>query len=465
MEKRKERITVWLRKRISYLDYGFKYYGRVIHCNTNEEVLRHLRTKVNLSHLTNQKLANHFSGEDTFYFAGNSWGSETLVMIDVDCHGVGTLQGAMSYAQFLKDMFFPNLYFEPSTNGNGVHGYFVLDKDGVKPEVVNDLLGQLQTFLRQTTQGFDIEMVEIKGRCPVIVWGQKRGEVTNYKAGTLAKIPRQADRFVELKNTTKFSVTELRRMIAKPMPTLVVPIIKMAAIPKPATVKAKVATKVCASKVSIPKVREVKAITGSCSDRVISEEELAKLQGHYLKVAETLLGVHPIKTGRVVATAHDLAITLMLLKWFSGHMNADGSLPWARFKGLWDALYQAKDIDRAFDPKRFAALRNYLSSLGLIEWEDHEYHVGHWVDGAKVGGKACKWKANEKLMEMLHEEEKEEGERTSLAGTSTPSRLQHLIQHLERLPAKQTTTPIQVIQMSNLNPTEHELRRAMGMAA
>ncbi len=226
---RRETITAWLRKRISHLDYGYNWYGNVGHCNLNKTVLDHLLNKVHLSHLTNEKLGRHFSGEDTFYFAGNSWKPETLVMIDIDCHnGIGTLQGALAYAQFLKNMFFPNLYFETSTNGKGVHGYFVLQKDGVKPEVVNDLLGQLQAHLRKTVYAFDIETVEIKGRCPVIIWGSKRGEITNYKAGTLAKIPRNADHFEELKNTTHFSVADLRSLLLRPLPEIAP--IKMASI-------------------------------------------------------------------------------------------------------------------------------------------------------------------------------------------------------------------------------------------
>ncbi len=92
-------------------------------------------------------------------------------------------------------------------------------------------------------------------------------------------------------------------------------------------------------------------------------------------------------------------------------MNEDGSLPWKRFAGLWTALYKAKDIDRAFDAKRFAALRNYLSSLELLDWTDDTYKQGHWEKGVKVGGIACKWKASDVLMGML------KGERTSLAGT------------------------------------------------
>ena len=212
-------ITAWLRKRTSHLDYGYKWYGRVVHCNKNEEVLNHLRNKTKISHLKNKDFEEHFAGGCTHYFAGNSWGAETLVMIDIDCHdGVGSLKGALAYAQFLKDTLFPNLYFETSTNGNGAHGYFVLQKQGTKPETVSELFGQLQEYLRQTTGGFDIQTVEIKGRCPIVVWGHHRGEVTNYKAGTLAKIPRQAERFEELKNTTKFTVSQLRKIMLSPVP-------------------------------------------------------------------------------------------------------------------------------------------------------------------------------------------------------------------------------------------------------
>jgi len=459
--KRKETITAWLRKRISHLDYGYKWNGNVGHCNLNEEVLDHLRNKVHLSHLTNDKLSRHFSGEDTFYFASNSWGSESLVMIDIDCHnGIGTLQGALAYGRFLKDTFFPNLYFEPSTNGKGAHGYFVVKKETVKPEIVNDLLGRLQAYLRQTIFGFDIENVEIKGRCPIIYWGERRGEVTNYKAGTLAKIPRNALRFEELKNTTAFSVAELRSLILRPLPEIV-PIVRTVNIlceTKTAIPTTIVAPKIV--KVSIPKVRSEKFV-GSCSDKVISLEELQKLDGHYFEVAQTLLGVHPLKAGRVVATVKDLAVFLMLLKWFSQHMNEDGSLPWKRFAGLWTAVYKAKDIDRAFDPKRFAAMRNYLSSLELLDWTDDTYKQGHWERGVKVGGIACKWKASDVLMSMLMFKEEE----TSLAGTSAPSSLHKTVESLQRLPFEQTIRPVELISMALLHPSEQEMREAMGMAA
>lgn len=271
--------------------------------------------------------------------------------------------------------------------------------------------------LRQTTSGFDIQTVEIKGRCPVVIWGRRRGEVANYKAGTLAKIPRQAERFEELKNTTRLSVRDLIALVPRRIlrgnekPTS-----RFTAKPKPVT-----------AKVQAPRVLKPKdQVVGSCSDRVISEAELQKLKGHYLEVAETLLGTHPIKTGRVVATAEDLTIFLMLLKWFTRNMNVDGSLPWARFKGLWDSLYEAGDISRAFDAKRFAAVRNYLSSLGLIEWNENKYHTGFWANGTKVAGKACKWKAGDVLMKMLEEEEREERDKTAKVVRSVRKALQPL---------------------------------------
>jgi hypothetical protein len=94
-----------------------------------------------------------------------------------------------------------------------------------------------------------------------------------------------------------------------------------------------------------------------------------------------------------------MAVFLLLLRFFTNNMNENGTLPWARFEGLWAALYRAGDVERAFNPKRFAAIRNHLSSLvvdgeALLEWEDETYSAGQ----------ACKWRASEKLMRMIEQE-------------------------------------------------------------
>ena len=44
-------------------------------------------------------------------------------MLDIDCHKSGSPEGARQFAEYLKKKFFPNLYYETSTNGNGIHGY------------------------------------------------------------------------------------------------------------------------------------------------------------------------------------------------------------------------------------------------------------------------------------------------------------------------------------------------------
>ena len=51
--------------------------------------------------------------------------------------------------------------------------------------------------------------------------------------------------------------------------------------------------KVTVAKASIPQGTGSEKPVGSCSDKVISLKELEKLDGHYLKVAEILLGSSP----------------------------------------------------------------------------------------------------------------------------------------------------------------------------
>src|SRR5262249_35025534 len=107
-------------------------------------------------------------------------------------------------------------------------------------------------------------------------------------------------------------------------------------------------------------------------------------------------------SGRVAVTVEDVAVFLLLLRFFTNNMNNNGTLPWARFEALWTALYHAGDVERGFNPKRFAAVRNHLSSLVvdgevLLEWEDETYSAG----------RACKWRASEKLMNMIEQEREE----------------------------------------------------------
>jgi hypothetical protein len=332
-----------------------------------------------LPRLTNECYDNHRTGFDTFYFQGSGQSSvaETLVMIDIDCLkslGLGSKEGAHRFADHLREEFFPDLYFESSTNGNGVHGYFVLHKLGLPAKTVNAQLRVFEKWLKQEAKkvGADIEGVEIKGTCPVFEWKDRK--LVKITAGTNAKLPRG-----DIRATRHIDITDLAKFV---------PVEEQA-----------------------PVVRRCPTVSSSASWRpqAIKPADLADLPR--LKEIAVKLGLPKGKcSGRVAVTFEDVAVFLLLLRFFTSNMNENGALPWARFEGLWAALYHAGDVERAFNPKRFAAIRNHLSSLVvdgevLLEWEDETYSLG----------RACKWRASEKLMEMMGEEEETSSTETTVA--------------------------------------------------
>jgi hypothetical protein len=150
-------------------------------------------------------LADHFENRETYYFTGSP-SRHTLLMLDIDCHKCGTLEGAMGFAAYLRKLYFPNLYYEVSTNGNGVHGYIVVEKDS--DAVHNATCKRLQDWLRGILErtSFDVETVEIKGTCAIF------GPHT-MKEGSLAKYPRDCRRFDELAATTHLTVQDIERLI------------------------------------------------------------------------------------------------------------------------------------------------------------------------------------------------------------------------------------------------------------
>jgi hypothetical protein len=377
----------WLRKRTATHNFGLmtevgvrpaltnsqlveffdKGYYTVTHGSKNQFVWK----KRYLPRLTNECYANHMDGTDTFYFQANGQASvaETLVKIDIDCQkslGLGSKEGAQEFANHLKTTYFHDLVFEPSTNGNGVHGYIVVNKLGLSAKTVNAQFKVFEKWLKQEAVevGADIEDVEIKGTCPVFEWKDRK--LVKVVAGTNAKLPRG-----DVRATTHIDITDL----AKFQPV--------------------------EEKVPVVRICLEGSSSASWCPRAITPADLADMPR--LRKVAMLLGCPKEKcSGRVSVTIEDVAIFLLLLRFFTRNMNENGTLPWARFEGLWTAIYQSGDIQRAFNPKRFAAIRNHLSALvfdgeTLLDWQDETYSAG----------KACKWKASQRLMEMMEEKEGE----------------------------------------------------------
>jgi hypothetical protein len=69
-------------------------------------------------------------------------------------HARGTLEGATRFAEHLRENYFPDLYYEVSTHGNGIQGFVVVDrrlwKDADYKAVVRDAEKWLKGSSRRT---------------------------------------------------------------------------------------------------------------------------------------------------------------------------------------------------------------------------------------------------------------------------------------------------------------------------
>ena len=338
-----------------------------------------------LSRWTNRDFQRHQEFNETFFFAGaNEFEKkQTLVNIDIDCKEFGTLNGATAFAKWIRKNIFPNMYFEVSTNGNGIHGYIILDKGELGSEAVNRLLlNRLDKFLKLclAETDFDVENVEIKGTLPTFCWGNQKYDLKEYKSGVLAKFPRLGSKKKEkaLRETTHLSVTDLQDF-------------ELSKLLKRSGIK-------------ISNRQSSNSSVGHSSSGIpISKEELSSLKDH-VAVAEQILDGKQLSTSsRHVVNSTDVAIFLMLGKCFTENMNKDGSMPSERFSSVWTKMHENGDVDRGYNGKRVKAIRDFLTSQGLICWVDNHFVIGTELDeqGNRIKGKACKWHFADELMELL----------------------------------------------------------------
>ena len=76
-------------------------------------------------------------------------------------HARGTLEGATRFAEHLKRDYFPGLYYEVSTHGNGIQGFVVVDrscwKDADYKATIQQVEKWLKRVLRNTTVAEDVQ--------------------------------------------------------------------------------------------------------------------------------------------------------------------------------------------------------------------------------------------------------------------------------------------------------------------
>lgn len=402
----------WIRKVTSGLDYGTlwtnsKGQTHPIHCNRLEDIIGRLEGRPTRAYgFTNPLLMRHCANEDTFYFTGTSYGTDhTLVMLDIDVQkklGIGTPAGALDCIQFLKKKLFKNLYYEPSTNKKGQHGYFLLETKGKTDLEIKAALKQLEKTLKTYIPLFDIEDIEIKGHPGVVHWStHRRGKVDNFTFGILAKVPRDYERFHELEATTRMTCADLTN-IPEHTGRAPLPLRGKGAI----SIKSSVSASKSSSK---SPVTASKKVSGSISQKHIEPKRLASTKAFILKHFKSL----PTHKKYKITVDH-VATCLTILEHCSRNMNKDGTLPRVRIERMWKGLFEAGDVEHDWHKDIYTTVKNWLRDCGCLEIVDSKY----WFfpqssdpDVPRKVGRAMKWSICSELLSMLEEEREEKEER------------------------------------------------------
>src|SRR5207249_2978105 len=100
-------------------------------------------------------------------------------------------EGCWRFMRLVKEKLFHGLYLEPSTHGEGVHGYLIIEKTGINAGSVRQVLKNLEAYLKRLAASVqaDIAGVEVKGLPPIVKYDDK-GNITHITFGQWAKLPR-----------------------------------------------------------------------------------------------------------------------------------------------------------------------------------------------------------------------------------------------------------------------------------
>ena len=351
-----------LNKLINKHDYGWLVEGKGVIRPKKERWLAAMAAspKERFRHvypLNNRDLLDHEQGRDTFYYTPRTSG-QGLWGIDIDCHGCGTADGA-EQARALVAQWFPGIYTETSGGGIGAHGHVIVDYGDFWAEDIKPLWKSLCVALDQKcrSQGINIEKIEAKG-LPSVVIVEKREISPNSKMGTLIRLPRNIKAAM---GTCRVTPDEIIRITDE-------------------------------IKALLPATNPPTAITAStaCSNCLCERDDIDRLEGFARKL---LYGYNSqiVLSNRVRVTVEDVAVALWITNFCKKKHNSAGHTPGNRIKALWNLLREQGVTDRAFDPKRWAWIRNMLSDYGYIDWQDATYSPG----------KAMEWEITDQLESVL----------------------------------------------------------------
>lgn len=344
-------LTGFLRRVTSNLMYGFRLKNGTPCPALNKHKLIQRYNERHYGEMWSvAEFEDHCLGKKTLYFFGNDDPRcpYTLVMIDIDVlksKKLGSPEGARHLAEHYKALF-PNSFWEPSTNDQGMHGYLLISKSDYTAGEVKKGMLNLQAYLRKEAEGYDVELVEVKGQPCVVAWTGR--EIDHLTYGQFAKLPRHAT----LEDMQSLEVIALWDLTHSPMFT----------------------------EAKAPEADMKKE--GSLSFDIIDAEGLKRLE----RFTTSYVCNRTLTVGKTRVMPVDFAILNAILLWKKRHPCKDGATPTKAIQFLWDELRKQGITDRAFDPQRYKVMRDYLSERGLIDVVDNRY----WYrkDGK---GQAMKW--------------------------------------------------------------------------
>ena len=312
--------------------------------------------------MNNRNLQAHEQGLDTFYFTPALTG-RGLFGIDIDCHKIGTREGALAARSYIENLI--GCYSEVSTSGLGGHGYVIVDYGDWTAEEVKDIWIAFCDALDRKCQHlkFNIEKVEPKGLPGTIVVENRSLIPEKCKMGILIKLPRDIKAAMATCVVTVEEILELTEKINDSIPAT-----------------------------------ETVAVNPCCSNLFGNPEKIEKYRPFARKIFYTYDNFKKATAG-IRATYEDLAIALYVLKFCKLRPNTgdyDGQLPTARIREIWEIMYEEGSVERQYDAKRWKILRNLLSDYGFLDWESSEY----------CQDQAMQWEITDDLLDTLTLKEK-----------------------------------------------------------
>jgi len=284
------------------------------------------------------------------------YGFETLVYFDLDTHTTGSTEDVILMAQVIRQHF-PTMP-EFVLNSRGGSGWLLVDMSSMTRVEYNALLTRLETYFRSVAASMqlDIEHVEVKGNLYVPTLDE-HGRCISVKAGDLLKCPPDETYLVHPAiEATRFASSEFDPW-GEPDDIII----------------------------TLPNDEKiVNEHAGSFRPKLVSDDIAARITQLEQFVNQKFTD-RPVKIDRWGISGRQFAeilLTLVILP-----RNSDGSNPFKRHEKFISVMFETGVFASKYNHHRYKAVRDYLSSIGGIDWIDHTHRPGR--DGEK--GEACKW--------------------------------------------------------------------------